>query len=112
MAAGVASLALPAVWVEPLLLVGQSFGLQGEDAALLASHLLPLLAEEDADRSVVLAGVHLRILHSEPLGEQHEGVHWPLALTGRGAAAAATLCFSFSWLWMSGEGMAGTVAVS
>lgn len=43
--------AFPAVRVEPLLLLRQRLGLEREGAALLASHLLPPLAEEDADGS-------------------------------------------------------------
>lgn len=38
---------------------------------------------------VVLARIHLGVLHTILLGEQHEGVHWPLAFGGRGVAACS-----------------------
>lgn len=43
--------AFPAVRVEPLLLVGEGFGLDGEHPPLLATQLLPLLPQQDADGS-------------------------------------------------------------
>lgn len=41
---------------------------------------------------VVFARVHLRVFHTEFLGKQHEGVHWPLAFGGSGTAAP---CWQF-----------------
>lgn len=55
----VGSFAFPAVWVDPLLLVCEGFGLYGEHSPLLAPHLLPLLTEQDADGSEVRTKHHV-----------------------------------------------------
>lgn len=108
----VGSFAFPAVWVESFLFVCEGFGLHCERPSLLTSHFLPSLPEEDADRSVVLARVHLCVLHPELLGKQHEGVHWPLALLGRDVI---TSCWAgllgFGWLLTRRVGVTWTVAV-
>lgn len=44
----------------------------------------------DWDPPVVFSREHLRVLHPELLGKQHEGVHWSLALGGR----ALALCWA------------------
>lgn len=61
---------------------------------------------------VVFARVHLRVLHSELLGKQHECIHWPLALSGCGAAASlCTEQLVFGGLLLGGVGMTGTVHI-
>lgn len=47
----VGSFTLPAVWIESFLLLRQSLGLHGVHPPLLALHLLPLVAQNDADGS-------------------------------------------------------------
>lgn len=47
---------------------------------------------------VVLARVHLRVLHPELLGKQHEGVHWSLALRGRITAFGWAGALVSDWL--------------
>lgn len=47
----VGSFAFPAIWIESFLLLGQSLGLHGVHPPLLALHLLPLVAQNDADGS-------------------------------------------------------------
>lgn len=132
----VASFAFPAVWVESLLFVCEGLGLYGESTPLLTSHFLPALAKQDADCStthnttllhcaasqqthvpertvpVVFAWEHLRVLHPELLGEQHEGVHRPLAPDGR--VVAPSLCTggrALVWLLMRGAGVCATVGI-
>ncbi len=137
----VGSFAFPAVWVESFLFVCEGFGLYGERPPLLTSHFLPSLTKEDADRSeththitlqltlkhttasqhayrhrahppVVLAWVHLCVLHPEFLGKQHEGVHWPLALNWRSIVSSCCACLlAFGWLLTGRVGVAGTVGV-
>lgn len=85
--ARVCPLAFPAVRVKALLLLGQSFRFHGVHPPLLVLHLLPFIAQNHADGSVVFPGVHLCVLHPVLLGKKHEGVHWPLALCGRGSRA-------------------------
>lgn len=82
----VGSFPFPAVWIESLLFLSQSLGLHGVHPPLLALHLLPFVTQDDTDCSVVLSRIHLRVLHSVLLGEEHEGVHWPLAFCRRGTA--------------------------
>lgn len=47
----VGSFAFPAIWIESFLLLGQSLGLHGVHPPLLVLHLLPLVAQNDADGS-------------------------------------------------------------
>lgn len=56
-------------------------------------------AQHKVHLPVVFAWVHLRVLHPELLGKQHEGVHWSLALTRRGIITSwCTVMLAFGWL--------------
>lgn len=59
---------------------------------------------------VVFPWVHLCVLHPELLGEQHEGIHWPLALSGRGTVTSCRAgMLAFGWRLTSRVGGTGTV---
>lgn len=61
---------------------------------------------------VVFAWVHLCVLHPELLGKQHEGVHWPLALSGRGTITSCCAgILAFGWLLTRSVGVTGTVGI-
>lgn len=83
----VGSLAFPAVRVEAFLFLGQGLGLHGVYPPLLVPHLFPLVPKNNTNGSVVLARIHLGVLHSVFLGKEHEGIHWPLAFGGCGVVA-------------------------
>ena len=46
---------------------------------------------------VVLPGVHLSVLDPELLGKQHEGIHWPFALDGRGIGGRDLGLLDLGW---------------
>lgn len=61
---------------------------------------------------VVFAWVHVRVLHPELLGKQHEGVHWSLALTRCGIITSrCTVMLAFGWLSIRRVRLAGTAQV-
>lgn len=82
--ARVGSFTFPAVWINSFLLLSQDFGLHGVQPPLLILHLLPLVTQDDTNGSVVLPRIHMCVLHSVLLGEEHEGIHWTLAFCRRG----------------------------
>lgn len=55
---------------------------------------------------VVLPRIHLRVLHSVLLGEEHEGIHWPFAFCWRGTAGCPwgvpPVWFTCWGLWRAG----------
>jgi len=55
---------------------------------------------------VVFPRIHMRVLHPVLLGEEHEGIHWPLAFCRRGNGgcpwAEAPVWFASGGLWGAG----------
>lgn len=79
---GVGALALPTVGVDLLDLVSTNLGFLRVELLLFRLHLAPLVAQHHADGPVVLARVHVGVLATVFLGEQHEAVHGPSRLRG------------------------------
>lgn len=79
---GVGALALPTVGVDLLDLISTNLGFLRVELLLFRLHLAPLVTQHHADGPVVLARVHVGILATVFLGEQHEAVHGSSGLGG------------------------------